>query len=87
MPPINRQALYDQVWAEPMRTVAERYELSDAGFAKICRGADIPTPPRGYWAKSCRQAPGKSLLPRGGLGGAEFVRSGSLLNFPSGASA
>lgn len=78
MPPISRQALYDQVWAEPMRTVAERYKLSDVGFAKICRGADIPTPPRGYWAKKAAgKAPGKLPLPRRGPGGAEFVRLGS----------
>lgn len=47
----TRQALYDRVWAEPMRTVAHSLGVSDVGLAKACRAADIPTPPRGWWAK------------------------------------
>lgn len=46
-----RQALYDRVWAEPMRTVAQSLGVSDVGLAKACRAAAIPVPPRGYWAK------------------------------------
>ncbi|MDR3436325.1 hypothetical protein [Telmatospirillum sp.] len=48
---ISRQALYIKVWADPMRTVAARYGISDVGLAKICRAAEIPVPERGYWAK------------------------------------
>src|SRR5262245_1766044 len=33
----KREDLYDQVWAEPMRTVAKRYGVSDVALAKICR--------------------------------------------------
>lgn len=47
----TRQALYDQIWTEPMRTVALGLGVSDVGLAKACRVADIPVPPRGYWAK------------------------------------
>lgn len=47
----TRQALYDRVWAEPIRTVAQSLGVSDVGLAKACRGAGIPTPPRGWWAK------------------------------------
>jgi hypothetical protein len=47
-----------------MRTLAERYGLSDVGLAKICRAADIPTPPRGYWAKKAAgKAPPRPRLP------------------------
>lgn len=46
-----RQALYDRVWAEPMRTVASTLGVSDVGLAKACRAAGIPTPPRGWWAR------------------------------------
>lgn len=49
--PLTRDQLYEQVWAEPMTKVAARLGLSDVGLAKICYQAEIPVPPRGYWAK------------------------------------
>jgi hypothetical protein len=48
---ISRPDLYEQVWTEPMTKVAERLGISDVGLAKACVRADIPTPPRGHWAK------------------------------------
>lgn len=48
---IDREALYQEVWADPVTVVAERYGLSDVGLAKICRKLAIPLPSRGYWAK------------------------------------
>ncbi len=48
---LTRQQLYEQVWATPVRVLAQRYELSDVGLAKICKRYDIPRPPVGYWAK------------------------------------
>ena len=55
MPPttgqLTREDLYSQVWAEPMRTVAKRLDISDVGLAKHCRKMNIPVPGRGYWAK------------------------------------
>ena len=57
----TRRALYDRAWAEPMRTVAQSLGVSDVGLAKACRAADIPTPPRGWWAKLQH---GKPLPPR-----------------------
>lgn len=48
---LNRKDLYERVWQEPMRTVAQSLGVSDVGLAKACRSAGIPTPPRGYWAK------------------------------------
>lgn len=49
--PLTRDQLYEQVWTDPMTKVAARLGLSDVGLAKICYQAEIPVPPRGYWAK------------------------------------
>jgi hypothetical protein len=49
--PIDRDALYNEVWSEPVSVVGPRYGLSDVGLAKICRALAIPIPSRGYWAK------------------------------------
>lgn len=49
--PVDREALYNEVWTEPVSIVATRYGLSDVGLAKICRALAIPLPTRGYWAK------------------------------------
>lgn len=48
---IDRGLLYEEVWTDPVITVAQRYGLSDVGLAKICRRLKIPLPGRGYWAK------------------------------------
>lgn len=48
---VDREALYEEVWSEPVTVVAPRYGLSDVGLAKICRALGIPLPSRGYWAK------------------------------------
>jgi hypothetical protein len=59
----ERQALYDEIWAEPMTTVAQRYGLSDVGLRKICVKLGIPVPPRGYWARlAAGQRPEKQPL-------------------------
>jgi hypothetical protein len=46
---LSREELYEQVWSEPMWTLAARFGLSDVGMAKTCRRLMIPVPPRGYW--------------------------------------
>lgn len=48
---LRREELYDMVWAEPVRTVAQRHQVSDVALAKACRRLGVPLPPRGYWAK------------------------------------
>jgi hypothetical protein len=48
---LTREQLYDEVWSEPMATLARKYGLSDVGLAKICRKLDVPVPWRGYWRK------------------------------------
>lgn len=47
----DRAKLLEEVWNEPVQTVALRYQLSDVGLKKLCSRLLIPTPPRGYWAK------------------------------------
>lgn len=47
----ERKKLYDEIWTEPMTSVAKRYKISDVGLRKICVKLAVPVPPRGYWAK------------------------------------
>lgn len=47
----TRDKLHEEIWAEPMTKIAERYGISDVALKKICNKHRIPTPPRGYWAK------------------------------------
>lgn len=63
---ITRKNLYDQVWAEPITKLSQRYGLSDVGLAKICKRNNIPRPPRGYWARvQSGQRVAKTPLPKG----------------------
>lgn len=47
----ERVKLFDEVWNEPMTTVAKRYGISDNGLRKRCIKLEIPLPPIGHWAK------------------------------------
>ena len=60
-----RQTLYEEIWAEPMTTVAVRYGLSDNGLRKRCKALNIPLPPIGYWAKvkAGKPVPDRPSLP------------------------
>ena len=51
MTTISRSQLYQEIWNEPVRTVAGRYRVSDVALAKACRKYRVPLPPRGYWSK------------------------------------
>jgi hypothetical protein len=75
---VSRSKLYDEVWAEPMTTVAKRYEVSSNFLARICERLNIPRPPRGYWAKlSVGKAPAQPPLPDERAGDIlEWVRGG-----------
>jgi hypothetical protein len=46
-----RDQLYEEVWTEPITRLAQKYGISDVGLLKITKKLNIPTPPRGYWAK------------------------------------
>ena len=61
---IERTALYELVWQEPMTKIAPRFGLSDVGLAKACKRNNIPRPPAGYWAKKAvGKAPRRTPLP------------------------
>ena len=47
----RRTELYEQVWKEPVRTVAKRYAVSDVALGKICRKLSVPLPGLGYWTR------------------------------------
>src|SRR5690349_14522999 len=47
----TRQELYDLVWSQPMRALAHQIGISDVALAKHCKKANVPVPPRGYWAR------------------------------------
>ena len=39
---ISQEPLCDEVWIEPMTSLAQKYRLSDAGLRKICKRIKIP---------------------------------------------
>jgi len=47
----EREKLYEEVWIEPVKIVAERYGVSDVALGKTCRKLAVPLPGRGYWAR------------------------------------
>lgn len=59
--PVSREALYEEVWRDPMTIVAPRYGLSDVGLMKTCKKLRIPVPGRGYWAKVKAGRPTRTL--------------------------
>lgn len=62
---MTREELYEQVWSEPMQTLARKYGMSDRGLAKNCAHMRVPVPGRGYWAKKAvGNAPARTLLPQ-----------------------
>lgn len=58
---LEREKLYEEVWAEPLTVIAARYNLTDVGMAKTCRRLNIPLPGRGYWAKIRAGQPSKKI--------------------------
>jgi hypothetical protein len=48
---LTREALYGEVWSDPIVHVASRLGLSGRGLGKLCARHAIPVPPRGWWAK------------------------------------
>ncbi len=61
----SRDQLYEEVWTDPLWTLAKKYGISDVGLAKVCRKLHIPLPPPGYWAKQAAKKPvaARPMLP------------------------
>ena len=47
----EREALYEEVWSEPLTKLGKKYGLSDNGVRKICIALNIPLPKAGHWAR------------------------------------
>ena len=47
---VSRKELYEEVWTEPMTTVANRYDMSSNFLARAGEQLNIPRLSRGYWA-------------------------------------
>jgi hypothetical protein len=70
---IERAQLYKQVWSKPMSKLAKDYGISDVGLKKICKKLNVPTPPRGYWARTqSGQKPNRARLPKLKHGNPDF---------------
>lgn len=48
---ISREQLYNEIWEISVTGVAQKYNLPYAQLLKLCKEADIPIPPSGYWTK------------------------------------
>jgi len=48
---VTREKLFEEVWVEPMTTVAKRYGVSSNYLARVCERLNVPRPGRGYWAR------------------------------------
>ena len=61
---LTRDELYDLVWQKPILRLAEDFNITNVGLAKLCARHGITTPPRGYWAKvAAGHTPPKPKLP------------------------
>ena len=61
----EREKLYEEVWADPVSTVAKRYGVSDVALRKTCHKLAIPIPARGHWAKvEAGRTPPRRALPK-----------------------
>ncbi len=79
---LTREELYEQVWSEPMVTLAQKYGLSDVGLRKKCKKLNIPLPPQGYWLRS-RQAKAENHPPLPSFNGDGMVKiTKSYENYP-----
>ncbi|HEY1418602.1 MAG TPA: hypothetical protein VGF41_11890, partial [Myxococcaceae bacterium] len=59
---VSREALFEQVWGEPMTKVAARHGVSSNFLA--CERLNVPHPGRGYWQqREVGKAEPKPVLP------------------------
>ena len=69
----TREELFARVWTVPVLKLAQEIGVSDVAIAKACRRYGIPTPARGFWAKSEMKRPKRPKLPPSKEGVSESV--------------
>jgi hypothetical protein len=76
---VSREKLYEEVWLEPMTTVAQRYDVSSSFLARVCERMGVPRPSRGYWAQRAAgiEVEREELPPPEPGADLEWVRDGS----------
>lgn len=71
---LTRKELYELIWSKPMTQVAKDFDVSDVWISKICKEANIPRPPVGYWQKlDAGKNPKKTALPPAKLLAADMM--------------
>ncbi|MFV0364293.1 MAG: hypothetical protein ACK5LL_14590 [Suipraeoptans sp.] len=48
---ITRKQLYNEIWEISVTGVAKKYNANYNDLLKLCKEADVPVPPSGYWVK------------------------------------
>lgn len=48
---LTREQLYNEIWEISVAGVAKKYNAAYNDLLKLCKEADIPIPPSGYWTK------------------------------------
>lgn len=48
---LSREQIYNEVWELSLAGVARKYGISYGLIYKLCREANVPIPPSGYWTK------------------------------------
>lgn len=48
---ITREQLYKEIWEISVAGVAKKYDTNYNDLLKVCKEADVPVPPSGYWMK------------------------------------
>jgi hypothetical protein len=81
--PSPREALFEQVWSEPMTKVAARHGVSSNFLARVCERLNVPRPGRGYWQQlEVGKAEPKPTLPEARPGDElEWAREGEPRRF------
>jgi len=70
---LARRQLYDLVWANPVKRVAEALGISDVMLAKIFRQKDVPRPPRGAGLSASSR--GHEQVSAGNFGGVRKIQT------------
>lgn len=60
---IDREELYEKVWAKPFKLVAAEYGLSFQQLRRLCGYLSVPTPHKGFWSTKKAGRPLRPIPP------------------------